>query len=194
MDETEELISMDDLRKGCPIAWNQAYPRLYRAIYGVLKSMVRPGPGLDLEDIASELIANEILPDFREVAGAFADANDFRHLLNLAKKAAYFRAKDAIRRSGRRKESALPENWEEFLGGTHEDPFKAEEGLDKFHSLISILKPPKPDLFEDHFIRNLKYEEISKERKMPLNTVCSHFSRGKKQIRKFLDEGQLPED
>lgn len=194
MDETEESISMDDLRRGCPNAWNQAYPLLYRALVGTLQRELNPGPGVDLENIASDLIADEILEDFLGGNGAFFKANDFTHLLRIARKAAYFRAIDAIRRSGRRKETSLPENWEEFLEGSRGDHFQTGEKRATFGTLISILKPPKPEIFVDRFIEDLSYEEIAQKRGISTGVVGSHLSRGMKQIRKFLEEGQLPED
>lgn len=185
---------LDDLAENCPRAWDRASGPLYSAVFGVLKKCLLPGLGVDPENIAADIIAREIYPGLRDRKDSFAKVNDFEHLLNLAKRIARLRAIDTIRSVKRRGESTLPEGWEDRRGGVGGDEDDdGAESLDRFYALIFRLKPPKPDLFIDYFIGDLKYEEIARKHGLSLGTVCSHFSRGFKQIRGLLSAQPAPD-
>jgi hypothetical protein len=194
MDPQEPPILLDDLAGNCPQAWDRASGPLYNAVHGVLRKCLLPGLGVDPENVAADIIALEIYPGLRDRRDSFAKIHDFEHLLNLAKRIARLRAIDTIRKAKRRGESALPEGWEDLLcHPTNEGGDDGGDSLDRFFALIFRLKPPKPDLFIDHFIGELKYEEIARKHGLSLGTVCSHFSRGFKQIRDFLSDQSDPD-
>lgn len=169
-------ISLDALARNDNAAWNAAYTPLYREIWIVLKARLLPGFGIDLEDLAVAIITDEIMPGLRDRAtDSFREMKAFGDLVRVAKKIAACRAVDAIRRVMRKKEDALPEDWENLVGAEEAVIDPNHEG---FWRRVNRLKPPKPGLFADYFIGGMSYPEIAKKWAMPIGTVCSHFKRG----------------
>jgi len=182
-------ISLEALAAGDDAAWNVAFLPLYQAIWSVLRARVLPGLGVDLEERATTIITDEIMPGLKSRrTDSFRDLRDFRGLLNLARVIAARRSIDLIRKVIRRGEEALPEGWEDFVGAA--EVKDGAEDLGEFLRLVNQLNPPKPELFTDHFVGEMTYEEIAAKHQMPLGTVCSHFSRGFKQLKKLLPGGE----
>ena len=181
-------ISLDALARNDEAAWNTAYPILYREIWIVLKARLRPGFGIDPEDLAVEIITEVIMPGLRDRhSDSFERVQTFEGLLKMAKSIAARRAVDAIRGIMRKKEDALPEGWEQLIGAEEAVIDSNHEG---FWQRVSRLKPPKPELFADYFIGGMSYLEIAKLREMALGTVCSHFKRGLDQLRREMEAGE----
>lgn len=178
-------ISLEALGRGDEAAWHEAHPVLFREAWITARGAMLPGFGIDAEDLAQQVITDEVMPGLRRPRqGSFQMIRTFADLVRLTKAITKLRAIDMIRKARRRREDALPEAWENLLGGT-DDP--ADPNHETFWRLVGRLKPPKPELFADHYIGGLGYTEISEQRSMPLGTVCSHMKRGHDVLRRLLE-------
>ena len=174
------------LAEGDEEAWREAYPVLYREILSVLRARVQAGHGLDLEAKAADIIVREMMPALKERRLSYGMLKNFEELRAMGRTIACRRSVDMIRRAQRRKEDDLPENHEQILP-KDESAHREIESLERFEELIGRLKPPKPELFRDHFYAGMTYQEISDLRGIPLGAVCSHFYRGFKALRNELN-------
>lgn len=178
-------ISLNELALGDDRAWRTSYPVLYREIMITLRSRLRAGFGIDLEDQVVGIITDELMPGLRDRrTESFQKLRSFGELIAMAKHIAKRRAIDAMRRVSRRGEVPLPEDWDQLLGA--EDTDDSDPDNEQFWNLVRVLKPPKPELFEDHFIGGMTYGEIAERRQMVLGTVCCHFKRGFDALRRLL--------
>lgn len=176
-------IRLSDLARGDEAAWKAAYPELYRQAWIVAKARLRSGLGVDIEGLASSVIADEVMPGLKKMsAQSFKDLRNFDDLIRLVRKIAAYRAISQIRWVQRRKEEEMPEDWD--LPQTVETG--QDHGNEDFWLLVGTLKPPKPELFADYFLGDLKYPEIAEKHSMPLGSVCSHFKRGLDELRARL--------
>jgi DNA-directed RNA polymerase specialized sigma24 family protein len=184
MTDSSPDIPLPDLAGGDAAAWRDAYPALYRELWIVLSARLRPGFGVDVEDMIVEIITEEIMPGLQARATeSFAKLRTFGDLLALGRTIAARRAVDVIRRVMRRKEEALPEDWDHLLGTTDPD---LEADHEDFWRWARLLKPPKPELFSDYFIGGLNYREIAEARGLAVGVVCCHFKRGLDELRRLM--------
>lgn len=193
MEEEEFHISLSALRAGDQAEWSRAYHPLSREVLRVAKANFRPELGIDPEDITQEVIALEVRPGLESNKETFANLRDFGNLLVLSRTIAKRRAIDAIRMVMRRPEYEMPENWEEWFA-PDQGACVSIESLERIVALVDRLKPPKPEIFIDHFVFGYTYAEISENRGIPLGAVCSHFYRGLRELRDYLGgdgEGDL---
>jgi DNA-directed RNA polymerase specialized sigma24 family protein len=184
MIDSSSDIALPDLAGGNAAAWRDAYPALYRELWIVLTARLRSGFGVDVEDLIVEIITEEIMPGLSaRTTESFAKLRTFGELLALGRTIAARRAVDVIRRVMRRKEEALPEDWDHLLGTTDPD---LEADHEDFWRWARLLKPPKPELFSDYFIGGLNYREIAEARGLAVGVVCCHFKRGLDELRRLM--------
>lgn len=183
-EEDAKPVSLNALAAGDEREWERAYQPLYDAIYPVLRAKVQSAFGVDWEDLVIQIITREIMPKLQtRDTDSFRQLRTFEDLLRLSKSMADKRGIDLIRKVQRKKEDALPEEWEQ--GGT--EPDSTAEDLESFRYQVNTLKPPKPEMFELHFVHGHTYDEIAEIKGTTVGNVCSHFYRGFKELRKLRE-------
>ena len=167
-------------------AWERAYPLLWSAAIRLLRHILTgPEHEHDREDIAAraltELVRGVIenrLPSFNQMA-VFGD------VLSMTQQIVRARTKDFFRSRGRRPEDLTDEVPDTpALGSDSSSDLTRHE----FDELIRELPPPQPEIFDLHYAQGHTAEEISARLAMPRSTVLSHLFRGKKTLRKRLEE------
>ena len=176
------------LRERDNASWALAYGPLFHTIQRILYHQVRADLGADLENEACHIITDEIMRGLE--AGKWPDLRSFSELSALASRMANLRGIDLVRRLGRKRESALPEGWEDILGSVLDG---GQEGEEVFEQTIRQLDPPpkRPELFRDYFVKGATYQEIADAHEMTVGVVCSHFFRGLAKLRQLMEGGKL---
>ncbi|MEA3207975.1 MAG: Sigma-70, region 4 [Chthoniobacter sp.] len=165
-------------------AWERAYPLLWKAAMVVLHyRLAGPEHTHDREDIAARALAELVrgvidnqLPSFNQMA-TFAD------VLGMTQQIVRARTKDFFRSRERRPEELADE--------VPDAPVMESSSAltwDECDALIRGLPPPQPEIFELHYAQGHTADEISARLGMPRGTVLSHLFRGKKTLRKKLEE------
>lgn len=184
--------TLEALRANEDAAWQAAWPILWRTVLGVVRAKLHFPDSHDLENIAAEIIGEEIVPQVaKPTTKTFNQIQTFDDLLNVTKAIARNRVVDYIRSRIRRPEDRLGEDDNRGLpepveGGGPLPDFTLEELL----GLVVELQPPDPDLFHDRFILGLTTVEIAKKRRMPPGTVLSRFRRAFFALRPKLERMQ----
>ncbi len=175
-------ISLRALRANDSEAWKVAYDPLWRA---ALSSILRTlgASGADAENIASDVLANEIVPGvLNPRTDSFNQISTFDDLLSVTRSISRNRAIDFIRRATRRPEvlvDVLPEPALDHGGGAPADLMEI---------VMRHLQPPDPELFHDRFVLGHTTREIAAQRGMSHGTIVSRFARALERLRHLLKE------
>jgi RNA polymerase sigma factor (sigma-70 family) len=182
---------LDRLRANDSDAWKVANPLLWQAVMAVGRNRLDGG---DLENIASDVICNEVIPGLLGHKGeSFDNLSSFADLLSLARRIMSCRCIDEIRRQCRRKEDSYAEVPEQEW-----EPEQATAGGRTWAEWMTLvqqeLDPPDPDLFYARFGEGLTTREIAERRGMPHGTVVSRFARALKRLRGIIDDEDPSDD
>lgn len=187
-------ISLADLRNNEDAAWRQAHPLLWGAVIGVLTHRLGSAGEYDVEDLAAELLCEEIIPQvFTPRTESFQRVSSFEDLLRMTRSIAARRAIDAIRVRVRAPEDAVAEIPEYALaGGFGEFGGNAQDytWAELMGAIQSVLRPPDFDLFHDRFALGLTTREVAKKHGMPHGTVLSRFATGLKRLAEHLNRAE----
>lgn len=195
MHEKYPDISLDDLADDDEAAWSEAYPILYREIHLAVRRVLSSNLRVDWDEIACSVITDEVRPGLRlRRTSSFRRLGNFSQLVVLSKGIAAKRSIDVARRNMRKGEQSLPEFWGETFESMATEGLEINEGMESFRRLVSRLKPPRPEIFFDHYVLGMTYAEIAEKHMIPLSTVCSHFRRGLKDLRDDFDDDMNGEE
>lgn len=181
----EEDISIRELARGNSREWARAYPLLYPKVLWLAKACHPARAGADPEDVACEVISELMRKLAAGDPPSFANLKTMGDLIGMALTMTRRRSIDADRRAKRRPEESLPEGWEQFIGST-----EAEPGMREIWRYVDKLGPPRPVLFHARFVLGMSSQEIADAYAMPIGTVCAHFARGLKELRKMMEEDE----
>jgi len=182
---SDACIPIELLRANDAKQWNAAYPHLWRASLGTVHRVLGLGIA-DAENIASDVLANEIVPGVLSPhTDSFNQISSFDDLLVMTRSISRNRAIDFIRRSVRRPELLIDEVPETPLEQGHKAPAELMEVV------LQHLQPPDPELFHDRFVLGLTTREIAAQRGMSHGTVVSRFARALEKLRQLLKEDDL---
>jgi len=171
------LPSLKALRANEQTAWEAAYPILWRAAVGVIRSKLMFPETHDIDDIAADILADEVVPQvLRPTTNSFNNIRSFDDLVNVTKAIARNRVVDYIRYRMRRPEEREPEKGHS-PDVRFAEPDCPEFSLEELLGIIGRLPSPDPELFQDRFVLGLTTSQIARKRRMPLGTVLSRFRR-----------------
>lgn len=174
---------MEKLRACDRAAWEDAYPLLWRTLQACLTSPLGFATQNDLENLAAEILAEEVMPQVLEPkTDSFNQIRSFDDLLNMTRAIAKLRAIDFIRKRSRRPEELMAEVPEAPVLGVP----GAEAASDLMDFALAHLEPPDPELFLDRFQLGLTTRQIAEKRGMSHGTVVSRFSRAFAKLRPLL--------
>jgi RNA polymerase sigma factor (sigma-70 family) len=167
-------------------AWRLAFPLLWQSALRLL-NIVLDGPehARDREDIAAKAISELVrslvekdLPSFNQIA-------TLDDLLDMTQQIVRYRTRDFFRSRGRRPEDLTDDPPEPPGAGAEASPRWSRE---EFDAQIALLSPPQPEIFRLHYVEGHTAEAIAIRLDKPRSTILSHLFRGKKAIRKRLEE------
>ncbi len=178
------------LRVNDGAAWEAAYPLLWDA--GIKVACIHLG-GTQHAQNREDLVADALSQLQRALAGkdengenSFNQIATWRDLTGMMCLITERRIADFLRKKYRRGEEI------------HADPTLAETALpvsteaapdwdsEELWGLIGRLPPPKPELLLDRFVLGMSASEVSEKRKLPRNTVLSHWSAALQTLRGWL--------
>lgn len=178
------VIALEELRANRHVAWQAAYPQLWRVVQGAMLAVLGRLPA-DLDNLAADLLAREIIPGVLQPrTEAFQRLGSFEGLLHLAAAIARNRAIDHLRQRARRPEDCVECPPETAFGQEATGSSLAADDLLDF--VMRQLSPPDPELFQDRFVLGLTTREIAERRGLSHGTVVSRFARALEKLRPLL--------
>ncbi len=181
--------SIAALRAGDREEWNRAYRPLRAAAMGVLMARLGESRGFDIENIASRLLTEEVVPQMANPrSDSFRKVATFEDLLRMTQCVAAQRSKDAERSRGREPEKVSVEDVQDWLQGAGRED---GSGMEYFHWLTSHLDPPVPEMITQRFVEGMTVEEIADHHGKGVGVVCSAFYRAFKKLRTLLADAAV---
>lgn len=132
-------------------------------------------------DEAKDIAQDSFLRAYRRLPDFHPDRPFARWLFVIARNASL----DAIRRRRRAVLFAARENEFALPAGPEELALRNDEAL-RVHAALATLPPKHRDVLELYYISGLRYREIAVALEIPIGTVKTYISRGKRRLRDEL--------
>jgi RNA polymerase sigma-70 factor (ECF subfamily) len=185
---------LNALKSGDEAAWDAAFDWLWPTVFAVAQLKLQPFLPDEVEDVAIEAL-EELVANVRGV-------NSVDELKPLAASIAHNRAVSLLRKrfaqkrgvdktesidvpadEGKAKDIAAP-------GDSPLDSLAEKELAARLQKSLSELKPPQGEILSDFYLHNLRYEQIAKNRGVPVGSVGVYLKRGLEAMRRIWGEDE----